>query len=393
MHSDKQPRTIAHFDLDSFFVSVEQLKNPSLVGKPMAVGGSSDRGVITSCSYEARKFGVKSAMPTRQAKQLCPHLIIVGGDMESYSHYSRMVTQIISEQVPMFEKSSIDEFYIDLTGMDRFFGSAQYTSELRDKIVRETGLSISYAIASNKLVSKIATNEVKPKGKIEVPYGTEKEYLAPLPIEKMPMVGKQTGTFLRNLGIDTIGTLSHMPYDAMLNLLGKNGSDLWRKANGIDDNPVVPYHESKSIGTESTFHEDSSDINFLHRQLARMTEKIAFELRDGNRLTGCVTIKLRYSDFHTVTRQAVVPYTSIDHALLNTARSLFDKLYDRHLPVRLIGVRFSHLVPGNYQIRLFEDTAQSINLYQAIDNIKHRFGEHKLVRAASALFTGKNRTE
>lgn len=382
-------RTIAHFDLDSFFVSVERLKNPSLVGKAMAVGGHSDRGVIVSCSYEARKFGVKSAMPTKLARRLCPELIIVGGDMDSYSHFSREVTEIIATQVPLFEKSSIDEFYIDLTGMDKFFGCAKYTAELRKLIMRKSKLSISYGLSSSKLISKVATNEAKPNGELEIPYGAEKSFLAPLNIEKLPMVGKHTSALLRNMGIDTIGTLSEMPLEAAIHLLGKNGITLWRRANGIDESPVVSYHDQKSVGTEHTFRSDTPDVSFLHRELIRMTEKIAFELRDHNHLTGCVTVKVRYSNFETVTKQSVISYTAADHLLLKTVKELFDRLYDRKQMVRLIGIRFSHLVQGHYQINLFDDTEQSIHLYQAIDHIKNRFGEHKLVRASGALFSSQ----
>lgn len=384
-------RTIAHFDLDSFFVSVERLRNKSLIGKPIAVGGHSERGVIASCSYEARKFGVKSAMPVRLARRLCPELIIVSGDMDSYSRFSRYVTEIISENVPLFEKSSIDEFYIDMTGMDKFFGTAQYTAELRQKIIKKSKLSISYGLASNKLISKVATDEAKPNGQLEIAYGQEKSFLAPLPIEKLPMIGKQTGTLLRNMGVETIDVLSRIPVEMMMNLLGKNGIELWRRANGIDETPIVPYHEQKSIGTENTFQTDTIDVSFLKRELVRMTEQIAFELRDNNKLTGCITVKVRYSDFQTVTKQAVIPYTAADHLLLENVKQLFDKLYDRRLLVRLIGVRFSHLVPGNYQINLFDDTSESINLYQAIDHIKHRFGENKLMRAAGALFTSSKK--
>lgn len=385
MTTSADHRTIAHFDLDSFFVSVERRKNPSLCGKPIAVGGHSDRGVIASCSYEARKFGVKSAMPTRLAKRLCPELIIVHGDMDSYCDYSRLVTDIISEHVPLFEKSSIDEFYIDMTGMDKFFGCARYTAELRQTIIKNSGLSISYGLSSNKLISKVATNEAKPNGQLEIAPGDEKSFLAPMSIDKLPMVGKQTSATLRSIGIETIGALSETSAQTIIRILGKHGMDVHRRANGIDETPVVPYREQKSIGTESTFESDTVDMPFLNRQLIRMTEKIAFDLRDNNKLAGCVTVKIRYSDFHTVTMQSVISYTAADHVLLETIKQLFDKLYDRRLRVRLIGVRLSHLVPGNYQIHLFDDTQQTIDLYQAIDHVKNRFGENKLIRAAGAL--------
>jgi DNA polymerase-4 len=382
MNSFLAHRSIAHLDLDAFFVSVECLKNSAFKGKPLIVGGG-DRGVVAACSYEARKFGVHSAMPIRLAKRLCPQAQIIGGDMESYSRYSKEVTEIIRSMVPVYEKASIDEFYIDLTGMDRFFGCSQFTAELKRTITKETGLPISYGLASNKLVSKVATDEIKPNGQLEIQFGGEKPFLAPLAITKLPMVGKQTGELLRRMGVDTIKVLSEIPVELLQNLLGKNGIDLWRKANGIDEAPVVPYSEQKSIGTENTFQADTIDIEFMKSELTRMTEKIAFELRQQNKLTGCVTLKMRYSNFDTVTKQCSIAYTSSDHILLKKVNELFTRLYDRRLLIRLLGVRFTHLVPGNYQIHLFDDTQEMIRLYQAIDGIKNRFGSGLVMRARS----------
>lgn len=374
-------RHIAHLDLDAFFVSVECLKNPQLKGKPLIVGGSGDRGVVAASSYEARKFGVHSAMPMKLARRLCPHALIISGDMEDYSKYSRLVTDIIADKVPLFEKSSIDEFYIDLTGMDKFFGCARFTGELKKTIGRESGLPISWALASNKLVSKVATNEVKPNGQLEIPFGEEKIFLAPLPIGRIPGIGKETSALLEQMGVETVRTLSEIPPVMLYNLLGKTGIELSRRANGIDETPVVPYREQKSISTEQTFPTDTIDIHFLRSQLIRMTESIAFELRKQNRLTGCVTVKLRYANFDTMTKQATIPYAAGDHILLRTAQQLFDQLYDRRMLVRLLGIRFSHLIPGNYQISLFDDTQEMIRLYQAIDSVKLRFGESLLKRA------------
>ncbi len=374
-------RHIAHLDLDSFFVSVEQLRNPKLKGKPLLIGGSGDRGVVASCSYEARQFGIHSAMPMQIAKRLCSHAIVIRGDMEQYSKYSGIVTDIIKDTVPLFEKASIDEFYVDMTGMDKFFGCSLFTEELKKKVLKESGLPSSYALASNKLISKVATNEVKPNGQIEIPFGEEKSYIAPLNVAKIPGVGKETAIKLLKMGIETVKLLSEMPVEYLQNFLGKFGSDLWRKANGIDETPVVPFTEQKSISTENTFDQDTIDMNFIHGELVRMTEKIAFELRQQNRLTGCVTVKLRYSDFTTYTKQITIPYTSSDHVLMHTAIELFKKLYERRLLIRLIGIRFTNLIPGNYQIRLFDDTEEMIKLYQSIDSIKNRFGEGKLVRA------------
>lgn len=375
-------RHIAHLDLDTFFVSVECLMNPKLIGRPVLIGGSGDRGVVASCSYEARRFGVHSAMPMRTARRLCPHAIVVRGDMENYSRYSRLVTDIIKDTVPQFEKSSIDEFYVDLTGMDRYFGCRLFTDELKQKVIRESGLPVSYGLASNKLVSKVATNEVKPNGQIEIPFGNEKPFLAPLSVMKIPGVGKQTGYQLLKMGVETVKTLSEIPVEFLQNLLGKNGTELWRRANGIDETPVVPYHEQKSISTEHTFQQDTIDTAFLHQELVRMTEKIAYTLRRQNRLTGCVTVKLRYSNFDTEVKQRTIPYTNADHVLLRVAQELFDQLYTRRMLVRLVGIRFTSLIPGNYQISLFDDTEENIRLYQAIDSVKKRFGEGLLKRAA-----------
>jgi DNA polymerase-4 len=374
-------RHIAHFDLDAFFVSVETLRNPKLAGKPLLVGGGSDRGVVAACSYEARKYGIHSAMPMKIARRLCPDAIVIRSDFEVYSKYSHLVTDVIKDTVPVFEKASIDEFYIDLTGMDKFFGCWKFTDQLKKRIYKESGLPISWGLASNKLISKVATNEVKPNGQLEIPFGDEKGFLAPLSIVKIPGIGKETGYKLLKMGVETVKTLSEIPIEMMENLLGKNGIDLWRKANGIDESPVIPYHEQKSISTESTFQTDTIDTGFLHSQLVRMTEEIAFQLREQNKLTGCVTVKVRYSNFETFTKQVTIPYTNADHVLLKTAKELFNKLYERRLLIRLLGIRFTHLIPGNYQISLFDDTQEMINLYQAIDSVKKRFGEKKIIRA------------
>lgn len=374
-------RHIVHLDLDTFFVSVERLKNTALLGKPVIIGGSSDRGVVASCSYEARKFGVHSAMPMKLARRLCPSAFYVKGDFDSYSKSSRLVTEVIQEQVPLMEKASIDEFYIDMTGMDRFFGCEKFTRELRGKIVKESGLPISCALAVNKLISKVATHDAKPNGQTTIPFGGEKGYLAPLPIRRMPGVGEKTSSLLERMGVESIKLLSEIPPRMMQNLLGKSGIDLSRKANGIDESPVIPYTEQKSIGTENTFESDTIDMAFLNSQLVRMTEKVGFELRQKRKLCGCITVKLRYANFDTVSRQCMISYTSSDEILLQRAKELFAKLYEKRMLVRLVGVKVSHLVQGNQQIDLFQDTEEGVNLYQAIDWIKNRYGEKSLTRA------------
>jgi DNA polymerase IV len=382
-------RNVVHFDLDTFFVSVARLGNSALNGKPVIIGGNSDRGVVASCSYEARKFGVHSAMPMKLAKRLCPSAVYLRGDMDSYSRYSNLVTEIIRDRVPVVEKASIDEFYLDLTGMDRFFGCQQFTAELKQTILKESGLPISYALASNKLISKVATDDAKPNGQLYIPYGNEKGYLAPLAIERMPGVGNKTSSLLRRMGVETIKVLSEIPVPMMENLLGKNGIELSRKANGQDDAPVVPYTEQKSIGKEETFNSDTIDMKFLYSELIRMTESVAFQLRNQRRLCGCLTVKLRYANFDTVTRQTMIPYTANDHVLLSKAKELFVKLYDRRMLVRLLGVRVSHMVGGFQQISLFDDTEENVRLYQAMDKIRKRYGEPAVQRAVS-LNTNKS---
>jgi DNA polymerase-4 len=371
--------------LDAFFVNVECLKNPKLKGKPLLVGGHSDRAVVAACSYEARKFGIRSAMPMKLARRLCPQAIIISGDMESYSKYSRLVTDIIKDNVPQFEKASIDEFYVDLTGMDKFFGCLKYSQELRSKVMKEAGLPISNGLSVNKLVSKVATDEAKPNGQLQIPFGEEKSFLAPLPVEKLPMVGLKTTELLNQMGVRTIKTLSEIPVEMMGNLMGKSGIELWRRANGIDDSPVVPYEEQKSLSTETTFDNDTIDVRFMQTQLIKMTEKLGYELRQQNRLTGCITLKIRYADFNTLTKQCSIFYTALDSILIKTVKDLFQKLYDRRLLVRLLGIRFTHLVPGNYQISLFDDTNEQIRLYQELDHLNFRFGRYLVMRASGLL--------
>jgi len=376
-------RHIAHFDLDAFFVSVEILKNPALKGRPIIVGGDGQRGIVAACSYEARKFGIQSAMPALSAKRLCPHAIFLRGSYHDYSYYSRMVTQIIADSVPVYEKASIDEFYIDLSGMDRFFGVSQYTRELREKIIKQTGLPISYGLSTSKLVSKMATNEAKPNGYLEVAAGKETDFLWPLTVDKIPGVGKQTQIELHNLGIFTIEQIAKTPVDQLEYHFGKWGKKLWEKSCGISDSAVEHYSEQKSISHENTFDADFADTNFLHTELVRLTEKTAYSLREEEKLTGCVTLKLRYADFTTVSKQEVIDYTALDNILISKVKDLFNKLYKKNEKVRLLGVRFSHLVPMTIQMNLFDDAVEKLELYKAVDDIKNQFGSNAVSKATS----------
>lgn len=376
-------RQIVHLDLDTFFVSVERLQNSSLNGKPILIGGSSDRGVVASCSYEARAFGVHSAMPMKLARQLCPQAILVRGDMDAYSKYSAMVTEIIEERAPVVEKASIDEHYLDITGMDRFFGSLKWTRELRERIIKETGLPISFGLSVNKTVSKIATGQAKPNGLLSVEQGTEIPFLAPLSIRKIPMVGEKTYIMLRNMGVEKVRTLQEMPMQLMQDVMGQNGTIIWKKAQGIDNTPVEPYSERKSMGSEETFERDTTDMQQLRKTLISMVSNLCFDLRKEQKLTSVITVKIRYSNFDTHTRQLKIPYTSSDAVLTRHALNLFNALYTRRMLIRLVGVKFSGLVQGNYQIDLFSDTIEHISLYQAMDAIRKRYGLSAIKKAIS----------
>ncbi len=374
-------RHIVHFDLDAFFVSVERLENSFLRGKPVIIGGMSDRGVVASCSYEARKYGVHSAMPMRMARQLCKDALMIRGDIEKYSRYSRDVTEVIAEKAPVYEKASIDEHYIDITGMDRFFGSLQWARELRKDITMHTGLPISFGLSVNKTVSKIGTGEAKPNGEIFIPQNKVRPFMNPLSISKIPMIGQKTFQLLRSMGISKIATLSAMPAELIQNALGKNGIIIWKKANGIDSSPVEPYSEKKSISTERTFQQDTADITFLNELIIKMAERLAFQLRKEQKLSSCITVKIRYSNFDTHTLQKRIPYTCFDHTLINTAKELFKKLYQRRMMIRLLGIRLSHMVQGTQQLNLFEDTSEMVSLYYTMDRIRKRWGKDAVGRA------------
>lgn len=378
-------RAIVHMDMDTFFVSCERRQNRELMGIPLIIGGG-DRGVVASCSYEARKFGVRSAMPIRMALRLCPDAKVIKGDYELYSNLSHQITEVIQERVPVLEKASIDEFYLDLSGMDKFFGCYQWTTEISAAVTKETGLPISFALSTNKTVSKIGTGESKPVGKLEIKETDIKSFLNPLSVKKIPMVGDKTFQLLSRIGIRTIQTLSDVPVLVLQQMIGQNGKELWKKANGIDENPVVPYSERKSISTERTFSTDTMDLLELKRLISGMAEKLAYQLRQEKWLTSTIVIKIRYANFDTETKQHKVAYTSADHTLSRIAQELFNKIYTRRMRLRLVGLRFTDLVHGNHQMNLFEDTEEQMNLYQTMDYIKNRFGADAVGRASGFDF-------
>ena len=374
---------ILHLDLDTFFVSCERLIDSRLQKKPLLVGGTGDRGVVAACSYETRRFGVYSGMSMKIAKRLCPEAITIRGNSVTYSKYSNIVTEIIKEKVPVFEKASIDEFYADLSGMDAFFGSYKYASELRQRIIKESGLPISFGLSQNKIVSKVATGEAKPNNQLLINKGFEKEFLAPLSIKKIPSVGNKTYQTLRNLGVDKIKVIQEMPLEMMISVLGVNGRTIWKRANGVDNPPIVAFHERKSISTERTFNRDTIDMVKLKNTIFAMAENLAYQLRRGNKLAGIISVKIRYSDFNTCSKQVKIPYTSADHKIIPVVLDLFYKLYQRRILIRLVGVKLSDIVSGNYQINLFDDSCQMLNLYNAMDAIRDKYGELSVMRASA----------
>ena len=375
-------RLIAHFDLDSFFVSVEILNDPSLKGKPVVVGGK-DRGVVAACSYEARRFGIHSGMPSKKARQLCKDAIFLSGSRGMYSQFSKWVTDIIASEAPLFEKASIDEFYLDLSGMEKYFQPLPWTVALRERIMRETNLPISFGLASNKMIAKMATNQAKPNGYLQVLPGKEKEFLSALAVSEIPGVGEQTTEILRSMNIHRIGQVAEMPAAELEALLGKWGTELWERSQGIHRSEVHPYHEAKSVSSETTFDADKADILFLEQQLVRLTERVCYELRGDGKVAGCVAVKIRYQDFETRSRQSVVSFTSADDEIIPTVKTLFHQLYQRGRPVRLVGVKLSELTQDAFQTSLFSDFEKKNDLYKAIDDVKDRFGKSVVRRASS----------
>lgn len=378
-----KPKSILHLDLDTFFVSVERHINSELKNKPLLVGGIGDRGVVAACSYETRVFGVHSGMAMKIARQLCPEAIVIKGNAGTYTQHSKIVTDIIKSRVPTFEKASVDEFYADLSGMDKFFGIQKFAHELRQTIIKESGLPISFGLSQNKVVSKIATGVAKPNAEKIIDFGEEKNFLAPLSVKSIPMIGTKTFQILMNLGVREIRTIQGMPVEMMESVLGKNGRTIWKRAHGIDDSPIIPFYDRKSISTERTFTRDTIDVLKLHGTLFAMVESLAYQLRRGNKLTSNVSVKIRYSDFNTYTKQASIAYTSADHILISKVEDLFKQLYNRRLLIRLIGVKFSGLAGGNYQINLFDDSEEMLNLYNSLDAIKNKYGERSIMRAVA----------
>ncbi len=380
------PRTILHLDLDAFFVAVERLRDPRLVGRPVVVGGRPEqRGVVASASYEARRFGIRSAMPTAQALRLCPDLIIVPAHRRLYRHYSDRVMAILNEITPLVEPISIDEAFLDITGCERLWGPpAELAARLQARIETELGLSASLGVAANKLVAKIASDLRKPHGLVIVPPGEEAAFLAPLPVERLWGVGPVTARRLRNMGITTIGDLAARPVHELVARFGAQGWELWRHAQGQDDRPVEPESEPKSLSRETTFAQDVVNPERLRRTLLWLSEEVGIRLRRHRLRARTISIKLRYADFTTLTRQITLAEpTDQEQTIYHHAVNLWQKTWTRARPVRLLGIGVSNFSGPERQLSLFptEDDRRR-RLSQALDHIRERFGEHAILRAS-----------
>lgn len=373
-------KAILHLDMDAFFASVEIMKNSRLAGLPVIVGGTGGRGVVSSCSYEARRFGIHAGMPMALALRRCPAAKVIRGDYEDYEKHSAIVTEIIAEEGPLFEKASIDEFYVDISGMDQYIGCVQWSKELRARIGRETGLPLSAGLAINKLVSKVRAGEAKPNGSGWVAAGAERAFLSPLPVRKIPSVGRETARKLSLLGIRKTGTLSQVPVNLLEREFGKPGRELHRRANGIDHRPIIPYTDRKSFSTEHTFQTDTIDVLALRRCLRDMTMRLGYDLRQAGKLTAGITVKIRYTDFNTYTKSRRIKYTAHDQQLLPVVDKLFTDLFTRRQCIRLVGVRFDRLAAGHTQLDLFTDTEEDSALLGALDRVRKRFGRGSIGR-------------
>lgn len=377
---------VLHLDLDSFFVSVEILKNPSLKGQAVVVGGLGRRGVVVSASYEARALGIHAPMPGSRAQRLCPQAIFLPGDPQAYGQHSRLVRSIIAEEVPVYEVASIDEFYCDLSGLDRYAGGAwPFAQRLRRRIQLETGLPISMGMGRTRTLAKMATNAAKPNGELWVRPGTELAWLAPRPVAEVPMVGKQTLVRLTALGLYTLRDVQQQTEAQLEQKLGKAGRYLWRRAQGLGSSSVGGTRVRKSLGHERTFLEDVQDRRQLEARLMRLAEKSAYELRRQGLLAGCVAVKLRHSNFTTYGLQRRIPLSDSEQDFIPIARGLFHHLYRDGTPYRLIGIRLTELQAGGRPLSLFEDHPREQKLIRALDQIKSKYGEKSLKRAQGHL--------
>ena len=375
---------ILHMDMDAFFVSCEIQEDPSLKGKPVIIGSKDGRGIVSTCSYEARKYGVHSAMPGRQAYRLCPEGIFLKGRGALYRQYAEQVREIVREHVPDTAFASIDEFYCDLTGFERFYGAWDYARQLRHAIISGTGLPVSMGLARSKTLAKMATNAAKPNGEKFVRPGEEHDFMAPLPISAIPMVGPKFTQKLADLGLHKIEQLLDFDLDAFEQRFGKMGRSLYFKIHGEGGRFGAP-RERKSIGVERTLSEDTLDEDYLRRLLLGMAEKLAHQLRNKRLTSGCVNIKLRYHDFKTYTRQMTVPPTADDRKIHAAALQLFRQNWNPNKAVRLIGVRCTALQTAAEQANLFDNREKQSKLETVLDELKTKHGLQSVHRAAATL--------
>jgi len=388
-------RRILHIDMDAFFASVEQVLNPALKGKPLIIGGDATdtRGVVSTASYEARKYGVHSAMPIAQAKRLCPHGIFMRGSFENYRIASEQVHEILHSISPLVESVSIDEAYVDITGSLKLFGGEEAIARLIKERIREaTQLPCTVAIASNKLVAKVGSDEGKPDGILLIPNGTERDFFRPLAIRKLPGVGPRTAETLESLGIMTIGHLGDLPTPTLLTVFGPAGYSLQRAARGISISEVVTESTPKSVGRETTFERDLLDWDRIVRILIYLTERTAYALREKQMEARCVTLKVRYSDFETHTfSETLREPTCVDTEIFTTLERLIPKAQERRARVRLIGVSLSSLVYNQHQLYLFgrKNNEKWERAMESVDKMRDRYG-FELVRVARSVELGKD---
>lgn len=375
---------IFHLDLDAFFVSVERILDPTLEGKPVIVGADPrGRGVVAACSYEARKFGLHSAMPIRTAYGLCPQGIYLRGHFHKYEEYSHAVGQLLAKYAPLIQQASIDEFTMDFTGCERIYGSAEKLASLLQKEIWDRlHLPASIGASSSKIISKIASDYRKPKGITVVPPGEEKLFLAPLPVEKIPGVGKHTLEKLNRKGIFYIKDIAEKPAEYLTANLGKWGLYLWDVANGHGSDIIGPSREQKSISKETTFGNDIEDTEVIEVAMFELTGKICQSLRDLKMKASTVSIKIRYSDFHTVQCQKTIHPTRDDKTVYEEAVEMFYSLYAKNRLIRLVGVKLSNLHSTDQEVLFFEGDRKRELMLDAIDSIRHKYNY-------DSLFLGK----
>ena len=370
-------RTIFHLDLDAFFVSVERILDPSLNGKPVIVGGDpTGRGVVAACSYEARKFGLHSAMPIRRAYSLCPQGIYLHGNYKEYSRYSRIVKEILSKYAPLIQQASVDEYYMDFTGTEKIYGKFfDFAKKLQKIVLDETKLPCSIGIGKNKTLAKIGSDCMKPMGVTYIEPGFEKTFLAPMPVETIPGIGKKTTIELNRRGFYKIGDITAAPLEYFTKAFGKGGMDIWYKANGEGDEYLIQDHDPKSISKENTFMEDTIDLEIIKDVFFNMTGHVCQNLRDNKMQALCINLKLRYTDFSTLTRSRTVPPTDDDKIVYEAVWDLFTKAYTRRVAIRLIGVGVSKLVKLPDQQSLFDDDdVKRKKILEAVNTIRNKHG-------------------